>query len=59
MVLEEFIGHGCVQQEKSTFQTKRSKRFKGHAIYGIVTVYGCDSIWRDIETYATFDFTST
>ena len=41
-VLEEFIGHCCVQIQTTTgsaFQTKRYERFKGHAIYGIVTVY--------------------
>ena len=53
-------GPACVQIKTtrittrgSTFQTKRSEKYQGHAIYGIVTVYravtvyGRDSIWRD------------
>ena len=49
-VLEEFRGHGCVQIIQTTtgsaFQTKPSKRFKGHDIYGVVTVYRAVTVYR-------------
>ena len=47
----QIVAHGYVQiktTRKSTSQTKRSEnfKFKGHVTYGIVTVQGCDSLYR-------------
>ena len=46
-VLEEFISHGChksKEQEEAPSKQSALKGFKGHPIYGVVTVYGSDSI---------------